>query len=140
MVRGKRVSKCRAKARGGAVKFRNVKVILHRRDGSTTTRRRDIFALRARPSRSNTVCTTRGRADADCDASAGGGVVQMRNVNLFDRKTNERRTNISVEITGGDASACVICGSGGSGVSKCSATAEGGDVTLEDVRLHIWES
>jgi hypothetical protein len=96
--------------------------------------------LKARPARSNAVCTARGSSEASCDASAGGGVVLMRNVNLFDRKTNESRTNISVEVTGGDATALVICGSSGTGRSKCSASAEGGDVTLEDVRLHVWES
>jgi hypothetical protein len=135
----RQVSTCRARAQGGRVNFRDVQVILHRRDGSTMTRRRDLIALRVRPERSVAVCGNRGQPTARCDANAGGGLVLMRNVNMLDRSTNTTRTNINVTIHGGDASALVICGTVASGRSRCSATARGGDASLQGVRLHVYE-
>jgi hypothetical protein len=135
----RQVSRCRARAQGGAVRFNNVQVILHRRNGSTTTKRRNLVALRARPTRRSAECGSQGQPSASCGANASGGLVAMRNVDMFDRRTNTTRTNISVSVRGGNASAFVICGTVGSGSSRCSATARGGDAALQDVRLHVYE-
>ena len=146
VVPGRQISLCRARARGGRVAFRRVHVEVHRRDGTREIRRRDLVfdALDARPAHGHAVCIGRGNSEAECQAGASGGNVQMRNVDMVDRVANTTRTNIDISVTGGDASALVSCANsaagGGVQVNRCSSSAEGGDVLLADVRFHVYES
>ncbi len=141
-VTARSIDLCRSRAQGGAVTLRNVQVVLHRRDGSVVVRRRDLRAVATRPPRSEVRCASLAGVAPACDARAGGGAVEMRNVDLVER-SGRTRTNIDVSVTGGDATAIVRCHNSATGVrvqiNHCSATAEGGDATLRDVRLHAYE-
>lgn len=141
VVGGARVSICRARAQGGKVALRNVQVVVHHANGTTTTRRRDLFAAGSRPSRHVAVCTQ--NSARDCSAGAAGGSVFMRNVTMVDRANGTTRTSVNLSVHGGDASARVFCGNFATTpsvqINKCSAIANGGDATLQNVRLHVYE-
>jgi hypothetical protein len=53
---------------------------------------------------------------------------------------------VTVSVTGGNAAATVLCSNEATGtgprvqINKCTATAKGGDVSLQNVRLHVIES
>ena len=139
--RAKQISICRLKAQGGRVAMRGVETVLHRSDGTTKKVRRDLMAVGPRPAPSHAHCIGAGRET--CDASAGGATVAIEDVNVFDRATGTTRTSVDVLVRGGDATASVFCGNfGGSGpvqMNHCAATALGGDATLRNVRLHVYE-
>ena len=145
VVEGPQVSICLARAKGGRVAFHDVRILVHHKNGRTTTRRRNLVALAARPAPVHAVCVTRGGDRTDCDALAHGGNVEMRGVDMVDHGSNTTRSNIDVSITGGDATAVVYCANEARGgqpsvqVNRCSSTAEGGDVDLRNVRLHVYE-
>jgi hypothetical protein len=138
---GKQKNRCRARAVGGAVKFRRLEIVVHHENGSKTFKRRDLAALRTRPSRSRVVC--RGNDQSECETDAGGGTIVIRNVDMLDLSTNVTHNDIHVSIQGGDAQAFVSCGNfaegGGRQVNRCSAIAIGGDAILEDVKLHVYK-
>ena len=142
VVAGKSVNVCRARAQGGAVLFRNVQIIVHRKNGTTTTRRRDVVAVANRPARSHVACAGLSAGTPRCDARAGGGNVEMRNVDLVE-SSGRTRTNVNISVTGGDATAIVLCRNSATGtkvqVNVCSATAKGGDAILRNVTLHAYE-
>src|SRR3712207_7290522 len=49
------------------------------------------------------------------------GVAAMRDVDVFDRRTNTRRTKVSVSVRGGNATALAFCGTTGrKGKNVCS--------------------
>jgi hypothetical protein len=141
MIKSKQISICRVWAQGGRVSFRNVQFIVHRSNGTTTTKRRDLFAVGSRPAMTHAVCAKRGNGIASCDADGNGAVVGMHHVDVVDRTTNTTTSDVDVSITGGDATANVFCGNsattGSVQVNRCSATALGGDVALQDVRFFV---
>lgn len=131
---------CRAKARGGKVGLRNVQIVVHHSDGSTTTRRRDLVAVKT-PLFQNAVCT--GSLVSNCNAYGDGADVFVPNVTMVNHATNETHTNVNVLVRGGDATAMVFCGNFASTppvqINLCSATANGGDATLQNVRMHVYD-
>lgn len=141
-VAARSINVCRSRAQGGAVALRNVQIVIHRRDGSTVTRRRDVMAVANRAARGNATCVGLTGSAPTCDARAGGGAVEMRNVDLVE-SSGRTRTNVDVAVTGGDATALVHCRNSASGarvqINLCSATAKGGDAVLRNVRLHAYE-
>lgn len=139
--RTRRLSVCRLKAQGGRVVMRGVETVLHRADGTTRKVRRDLMAVGPRPAPRHAHCI--GVSKEICDVRAAGATVAIEDVDVFDRATGVSRTAVDVLVRGGDATASVFCANfGGSGpvqMNRCSATASGGDATLRDVRLHVYE-
>lgn len=142
VVAARSVNVCRSRAEGGTVALRNVQILIHRRDGSTVKRRRDIVGVAKRPARAAVACAALTGGAPTCDARAGGGAVEMRNVDLVEG-SGRTRTNVNVSVTGGDATAIVRCRNSAGGarvqINVCSATAKGGDAILRNVRLHAYE-
>lgn len=137
----KSVNACHARARGGSVVMRDVQVIVHRQNGTTTTRRGNVVAVGNRPAHANVGCSGLSASTPRCDARAGGGSVEMRGVDLVE--PGRTRRGVDVSVTGGDATAIVHCrnsaGSAKVQINVCSATAEGGDAVMRNVRLHAYE-
>lgn len=142
-VDAKQINLCRARAVGGKAKFEDVQIVVHQANGKTTTRRRDLVALRAPAARIDVKCARESAAATSCGADAGGGNVEMRNVDMVDRSTGRTRTGISVSVLGGKATAKVTCGNYASKVriqiNKCTARATGGNAILRNVRIHVYE-
>jgi hypothetical protein len=142
VVRGRSINVCRARAQGGSVVLRNVQIVIHHEDGSTTTRRRDVFAAANRGARGNAWCASLTGSAPFCAAGAGGGDVLMHHVDVVEA-SGVRRTNVDLSVHGGDATAQVTCRNSSSGalvqINVCSATAKGGDALLRNVRLNVFE-
>jgi len=141
------ISICIARATGGNVRFDNVQILVEHADGSVSTVRRTLRALASsRASRVTAVCTSQSSAPVRCDGTASGGTLLLTDVDVVDHEAGTTRTHVNVSVTGGAASATVLCtNAGGSSgprvqLNKCSATATGGDVSLQDVRLHVYEA
>jgi hypothetical protein len=143
MLKTKQISICRVWSQGGKVAFRNVQIAVHHKNGTTTTKRRDLLALGSKPAVTHAVCAKNGNAIARCNADASGARVGMNHVDVVDHANNTTSRDVAVSITGGDATALVHCANTASGsavqINFCSAKAVGGDVTLQDVRLHVTE-
>jgi hypothetical protein len=141
-VDAKQINLCRARAVGGKAKFEDVQIVVHQANGKTTTRRRDLVALRAPAARADVNCARESSATS-CGAGAGGGNVEMRNVDMVDRSTGRTRSGVSVSVLGGKATAKVTCGNYASDVriqiNKCTARATGGNAILRGVRIHVYE-
>jgi len=138
------VSICTARAAGGNVDFRNVQILIEHSDGSVSTLRRTLSALApARGSRVAARCIDETTALSRCDGTAAGGSMLFTDVDVVDHDAGTTRTNVDLSVTGGNATATVLCSNvaNGSGprvqINKCTANATGGDVSLVNVRLHV---
>jgi hypothetical protein len=137
------VNICRAYANGGDVQFKNVEILLQHADGSVTSIERDLLALApSRASHVRAVCTP-FTSVSNCSGTASGAVFSINDVNVVDHASGTTRTHVNISLSGGDATATLICGNSGNvrvQINKCTATAVGGDVKLENVRLHVFQT